>query len=88
MPRFSRGRLERGAPDEPARTPPMQVLFETGAVPFWAWPGSCSGLVVFLVVETENVILFAPGAPGMGVAPLAYRWAPMFDGRPAARGGL
>ena len=38
--------------------PPMQVLFETEAVPFWIWPRLLfGGLVFFLVVETEKLII-------------------------------
>jgi magnesium-transporting ATPase (P-type) len=38
--------------------PPLQVLFETEAIPLWVWPRLLvGGLVFFLVVETEKLIL-------------------------------
>jgi magnesium-transporting ATPase (P-type) len=38
--------------------PPMQVLFETEAIPLWVWPRLLlAGLVFFLVVETEKLII-------------------------------
>ena len=37
---------------------PLQVLFETEAIPLWVWPRLLlGGLVFFLVVETEKLIL-------------------------------
>ncbi len=37
---------------------PLQVLFETQAIPLWVWPRLLlGGLVFFLVVETEKLIL-------------------------------
>jgi magnesium-transporting ATPase (P-type) len=37
---------------------PLQVLFETEAIPSWVWPRLVlGGLVFFLVVETEKLIL-------------------------------
>ena len=37
---------------------PLQVLFETEAIPLWVWPRLfVGGLVFFLVVETEKLIL-------------------------------
>jgi hypothetical protein len=39
-------------------TPPLQVLFETEAIPLWVWPRLLlGGLVFFLVVETEKLIV-------------------------------
>jgi len=39
-------------------TPPFQTLFETAAIPLWAWPWLLlGGLVFFLVVETEKFII-------------------------------
>jgi hypothetical protein len=38
--------------------PPLQVLFETEAIPLWVWPRLLlGGLVFFLVVETEKLII-------------------------------
>jgi calcium-translocating P-type ATPase len=38
--------------------PPLQVLFETEAIPVWVWPWLfLGGLVFFLVVETEKLII-------------------------------
>jgi magnesium-transporting ATPase (P-type) len=38
--------------------PPLQSLFETEAIPLWVWPWLLlGGLVFFLVVETEKLIL-------------------------------
>jgi calcium-translocating P-type ATPase len=38
--------------------PPLQRLFETEAVPLWVWPRLfLGGLVFFLVVETEKLII-------------------------------
>jgi hypothetical protein len=38
--------------------PPFQILFETAAIPLWAWPWLLlGGLVFFLVVETEKFII-------------------------------
>ena len=47
---------------------PLQVLFETEAIPLWVWPRLLlGGLVFFLVVETEKLILrrgaFRQGTP-------------------------
>ena len=47
---------------------PMQVLFETEAMPLWVWPRLLiGGLAFFLVVETEKLIIrrgvFRQGAP-------------------------
>jgi magnesium-transporting ATPase (P-type) len=37
---------------------PFQTLFETAAIPLWAWPWLLlGGLVFFLVVETEKFII-------------------------------
>jgi magnesium-transporting ATPase (P-type) len=39
-------------------TPPFQELFETAAIPFWVWPWLfAGGLVFFLVVEAEKLII-------------------------------
>jgi hypothetical protein len=51
-------------------TPPFQTLFETAAIPLWVWPGLVlGGLVFFLVVEAEKLIIRisrrARGAPAM-----------------------
>ena len=48
--------------------PPFQTLFETEAIPLWVWPWLfVSGLVFFLVVEAEKLIIRisrpAPVAP-------------------------
>jgi magnesium-transporting ATPase (P-type) len=48
--------------------PPFQTLFETEAIPLWVWPWLIiGGLVFFLVVETEKLIIRisrpAPVAP-------------------------
>jgi magnesium-transporting ATPase (P-type) len=38
--------------------PPLQVLFETAAIPLWVWPRLLlAGLVFFLVVEAEKLII-------------------------------
>lgn len=38
--------------------PPLQVLFETEAIPFWVWPGLLlGGLVFFFVVEAEKLLI-------------------------------
>ena len=38
--------------------PPLQVLFETEAVPLWVWPWLfLGGLVLFLVVEAEKLLI-------------------------------
>ena len=38
--------------------PPLQTLFETAAIPLWVWPWLfLGGLVFFLVVEAENLII-------------------------------
>jgi calcium-translocating P-type ATPase len=38
--------------------PPLQVLFETEAIPLWVWPWLLlGGLVFFLVVEAEKLII-------------------------------
>ena len=38
--------------------PPLQALFETEAIPLWVWPRLLlGGLVFFLVVETEKLII-------------------------------
>src|SRR5262249_43363039 len=38
--------------------PPLQALFETEAIPLWVWPRLLlAGLVFFLVVETEKLII-------------------------------
>ena len=51
--------------------PPMQVLFETEGVPLWVWPWLLlGGLVFFLVVETEKLIIRTRRS-GNGVTPLA-----------------
>ena len=53
--------------------PPMQALFETEAVPFWVWPWLLlGGLVFFLVVETEKLIIRTRRS-GHNVTRLAYR---------------
>jgi magnesium-transporting ATPase (P-type) len=37
---------------------PLQVLFETAPIPLWVWPRLLvTGLVFFLVVETEKQII-------------------------------
>ncbi len=51
-------------------TPPFQELFETEAIPLWVWPWLfAGGLVFFLVVETEKLIIRmsqrASGAPAL-----------------------
>jgi magnesium-transporting ATPase (P-type) len=51
-------------------TPPFQTLFETAAIPLWVWPWLVlGGLVFFLVVEAEKLIIRisrpARGAPAM-----------------------
>jgi magnesium-transporting ATPase (P-type) len=39
-------------------TPPFQTLFETEAIPLWVWPWLfVGGLVFFLVVEAEKLII-------------------------------
>ena len=51
--------------------PPLQVLFETEGVPLWVWPWLLlGGLVFFLVVETEKLIIRTRRS-GNGVTPLA-----------------
>jgi len=50
--------------------PPFQTLFETEAIPLGVWPWLfVGGLVFFLVVETEKLIIrssrSAPGAPAL-----------------------
>jgi magnesium-transporting ATPase (P-type) len=51
--------------------PPLQVLFETEAIPFWVWPRLLlGGLVFFLVVETEKLIIRTRRS-GHDVTPLA-----------------
>jgi hypothetical protein len=41
-------------------SPPLQVLFENEAITFWVWPRLLvGGLVFFLVVETEKLILYS-----------------------------
>jgi magnesium-transporting ATPase (P-type) len=38
--------------------PPLQHLFETEAIPLWVWPWLfCGGLVFFLIVEAEKLVL-------------------------------
>jgi magnesium-transporting ATPase (P-type) len=38
--------------------PPLQALFETDSLPFWVWPWLLlGGLVFFLVVELEKIII-------------------------------
>ena len=54
-------------------TTPFQTLFETAAIPLWAWPWLfLGGLVFFLVVEAEKLIIRmarpAPSAPAMAEA--------------------
>ena len=51
--------------------PPLQALFETAPIPLWVWPWLVlGGVVFFLVVETEKLIIRsmgrAGGAPGRG----------------------
>ena len=51
--------------------PPLQALFETAPIPLWVWPWLVlGGVVFFLVVETEKLIIRsmgrAGGAPGPG----------------------
>jgi magnesium-transporting ATPase (P-type) len=53
--------------------PPFQTLFETAAIPLWVWPWLfLGGLVFFLVVEAEKLIIRmarpAPDAPAMAEA--------------------
>ena len=50
--------------------PPFQTLFETAAIPLWVWPWlALGGLVFFLVVEAEKLIIRisrpTPVAPAM-----------------------
>src|SRR5499433_265042 len=54
-------------------TPPFQTLFETAAIPLWVWPWLVlGGLVFFLVVEAEKLIIRisrpARAAPAMAVS--------------------
>ena len=50
---------------------PMQVLFETEGVPLWVWPWLLlGGLLFFLVVETEKLIIRTRRS-GNAVTPLA-----------------
>ena len=38
--------------------PPLQVLFETEAIPLWVWPWLViAGLVLFIVVEGEKLFI-------------------------------
>jgi magnesium-transporting ATPase (P-type) len=53
--------------------PPFQTLFETAAIPLWAWPWLLlGGLVFFLIVEAEKLIIRmarpAPSTPAMAEA--------------------
>ena len=53
--------------------PPFQTLFETAAIPLWVWPWLfIGGLVFFLVVEAEKLIIRmarpVPGATAMAEA--------------------
>jgi len=53
--------------------PPMQALFETERIPLWVWPWLLvGGLVFFLVVETEKLIIRTRRS-GHNVTRLAYR---------------
>jgi magnesium-transporting ATPase (P-type) len=50
--------------------PPLQALFETEAIPLWVWPWLLlGGLVFFLVVETEKVIIRAARLAGANQTP-------------------
>ena len=50
--------------------PPLQALFETEAIPLWVWPWLLlGGLVFFLVVETEKVIIRAAQLAGANQTP-------------------
>jgi magnesium-transporting ATPase (P-type) len=53
--------------------PPLQVLFETESLPGWVWPRLLlGGIVFFLVVELEKLIIRTKGNPRrMPVAPAA-----------------
>lgn len=43
--------------------PPLQALFETEAVPLYVWPWLfLGGLVFFLVVEAEKLVIRSTGA--------------------------
>ena len=54
---------------------PFQELFETEAIPLWIWPWLfLGGLVFFLVVEAEKLILRFAG-PGRGAPALAEQAA-------------
>jgi magnesium-transporting ATPase (P-type) len=53
--------------------PPFQSLFETEAIPLWVWPWLfAGGLVFFLVVETEKLVIRrarpAPGPPALAAS--------------------
>ena len=46
--------------------PPLQALFETEAVPLWVWPWLLlGGLVFFLVVEVEKLLIRMLGPAGL-----------------------
>jgi magnesium-transporting ATPase (P-type) len=54
--------------------PPFQRLFETEAIPLWVWPWLfAAGLVFFLVVETEKLVIRrarpAPGPVALAESP-------------------
>jgi len=52
--------------------PPMQALFETERIPLWVWPWLLvGGLVFFLVVETEKLIIRTRRSR-KAVTPLVY----------------
>ena len=57
--------------------PPFQRLFETEAIPLWVWPWLfAGGLVFFLVVETEKLVIRrARPAPG----PVALAESPRYS---------
>ena len=43
--------------------PPLQRLFENEAIPLWVWPWLfLGGLVFFLVVEAEKLIIRSSGS--------------------------